>query len=257
MESHTRTLDQLPTAVAIFDGRKRLVFHNAAYRQVWGLPQGFSTRTRPIPEIPRPAARRTPPARTGRFPNLEKRRVGLPVAGDARAPVWYLPDGRASRRLESRPAWRRHLSLRRRKRTFQIEVAVRACERAGRNARHAAGRRRRVRHRRSAQALPTRRSASIWRLDNDALADKAAFRLDRRRGAEDLRRQGGIRQDPRSRHRPARGAQGFDSRVERSPTEPFSIAPRCRCPTARRSSLSSTLPRRSPSSARSPIATRR
>ncbi|MFO1168453.1 MAG: PAS-domain containing protein [Rhodoblastus sp.] len=41
MESHARTLDQLPTAVAIFDGQKRLVFHNAAYRQLWALPQGF------------------------------------------------------------------------------------------------------------------------------------------------------------------------------------------------------------------------
>lgn len=41
MEAHVRTLDQLPTAVAIFDGRQRLVFHNAAYRQLWDLDQVF------------------------------------------------------------------------------------------------------------------------------------------------------------------------------------------------------------------------
>src|SRR5215203_2566724 len=37
MEAHVRTLDQLPTAVAMFDAKQRLVFHNAAYRQLWGL----------------------------------------------------------------------------------------------------------------------------------------------------------------------------------------------------------------------------
>jgi signal transduction histidine kinase len=39
MESHARTLDQLGTAVAIFDRGKRLVFHNAAYRALWGLSE--------------------------------------------------------------------------------------------------------------------------------------------------------------------------------------------------------------------------
>ena len=41
MESHARTLDQLPTAVAIFDRTQHLVFHNAAYRQLWSLDAGF------------------------------------------------------------------------------------------------------------------------------------------------------------------------------------------------------------------------
>jgi PAS domain-containing protein len=35
MEAHVRTLDGLPTAVAIFDGKQRLAFHNAAYRDLW------------------------------------------------------------------------------------------------------------------------------------------------------------------------------------------------------------------------------
>ncbi|HEY8382251.1 MAG TPA: PAS-domain containing protein [Microvirga sp.] len=41
MDAHVRTLDQLPTAVAIFDGSQRLVFHNAAYQTLWNLDGGF------------------------------------------------------------------------------------------------------------------------------------------------------------------------------------------------------------------------
>jgi signal transduction histidine kinase len=36
-----RTLDQLPTAVAIFDGSQHLIFSNAAYQQLWGLDAAF------------------------------------------------------------------------------------------------------------------------------------------------------------------------------------------------------------------------
>ena len=45
--SHARTLDQLSTAVAIFDRSKRLVFHNAAYRTLWALDAAFLD-TRPF-----------------------------------------------------------------------------------------------------------------------------------------------------------------------------------------------------------------
>jgi signal transduction histidine kinase len=40
-KSHSRTLDQLSTAVAIFDRSRRLIFHNAAYRQLWSLDPAF------------------------------------------------------------------------------------------------------------------------------------------------------------------------------------------------------------------------
>ena len=40
-DSHAVTLDQLPTAVAIFDGTKRLKFCNAAYRDLWQLDAAF------------------------------------------------------------------------------------------------------------------------------------------------------------------------------------------------------------------------
>jgi signal transduction histidine kinase len=41
METHKRTLDQLQTAVAIFDANRRLVFYNEAYRQLWDLDPAF------------------------------------------------------------------------------------------------------------------------------------------------------------------------------------------------------------------------
>nr|WP_246205282.1 PAS domain-containing sensor histidine kinase [Microvirga arsenatis] len=41
MDAHVRTLDQLPTAVAIFDGAQRLIFSNAAYQRLWGLDAAF------------------------------------------------------------------------------------------------------------------------------------------------------------------------------------------------------------------------
>ncbi|MHB2167266.1 sensor histidine kinase [Alsobacter sp. R-9] len=40
-DSHAVTLDQLPTAVAIFDANKRLKFSNAAYRELWQLDAAF------------------------------------------------------------------------------------------------------------------------------------------------------------------------------------------------------------------------
>ena len=43
-KSQAQVLDRLTTAVAIFDRRKRLVFHNAAYRAMWSLPQAFLDR---------------------------------------------------------------------------------------------------------------------------------------------------------------------------------------------------------------------
>ena len=40
-QAQVRLLDQLPTAVAMFDASQRLVFHNVAYRELWGLDAAF------------------------------------------------------------------------------------------------------------------------------------------------------------------------------------------------------------------------
>jgi len=41
VEAHRRTLDQLPTAVAIFAADQRLTFYNTAYANLWGLGADF------------------------------------------------------------------------------------------------------------------------------------------------------------------------------------------------------------------------
>lgn len=41
MANHVRTLDQLPTSVAIFDEKQKLVFCNLAYRTLWQLDDAF------------------------------------------------------------------------------------------------------------------------------------------------------------------------------------------------------------------------
>jgi signal transduction histidine kinase len=41
IDAHRRTLDQLPTAVAIFGADQRLTFYNAAYRALWGFGTEF------------------------------------------------------------------------------------------------------------------------------------------------------------------------------------------------------------------------
>lgn len=97
MQAHARTLDQLSTAVAIFDRRKRLVFHNSAYRQLWSFDQAFVDQHPTDSEI------------------LDRLRVAglLPEQADFRGwkenlftayqaleageHVWYLPDGRTLR----------------------------------------------------------------------------------------------------------------------------------------------------------------
>ena len=95
MQSHTRTLDQLPSAVAIFDGAQRLVYRNAAYEKLWKLDASFLDQKPSDSQI------------------LDHLRLAqrLPVEGDFRAwkshlldayrsseelppHVWHMPDGR-------------------------------------------------------------------------------------------------------------------------------------------------------------------
>ena len=92
-------LDRLATAVAIFDGGKRLDFYNAAYRQIWSLDAAFLDSRPSDGEI---------------LDHLRARRL-LPEQADFRTwkaqilstyqaqtmepleTVWHLPDGRALR----------------------------------------------------------------------------------------------------------------------------------------------------------------
>jgi signal transduction histidine kinase len=96
MQSHTRTLDELPSAIAIFDGAQRLVYRNVAYEKLWRLDPAFLDQ--------RPT--------DGQILDHLRLAQRLPVEGDFRAwksrlfeayrsteehppHIWHMPDGRS------------------------------------------------------------------------------------------------------------------------------------------------------------------
>jgi signal transduction histidine kinase len=97
MQAHQRTLDALSTAVAIFDGAQRLVFHNVAYRQLWALDQSWLFEKPADSEIldRLRAARLLPEQADYRAWKLELLRAYQSLDTDERD--WHLPDGRTLR----------------------------------------------------------------------------------------------------------------------------------------------------------------
>ena len=92
--AHAQTLDQLPTAVAIFDQRQRLMFHNQAYRQLWQLDLALLESHPTESELlDRLRAERLIPEhddfRAWKTSWLQSYR-----ALESRDQFWYLPDGR-------------------------------------------------------------------------------------------------------------------------------------------------------------------
>jgi signal transduction histidine kinase len=94
-EAHRRTLDQLSSGVAIFDGQRRLAFYNDSYRRLWDLEPAFLDgnpddssvldRLRAARKLPEQADFRTWKAK------LHEAYRAIEPAKD----TWYLPDGRA------------------------------------------------------------------------------------------------------------------------------------------------------------------
>ncbi|MFH6784202.1 MULTISPECIES: sensor histidine kinase [Methylobacterium] len=99
MDANVRTLDQLPTAVAMFDARQQLIFHNAAYRQLWDLDPAF-LETRPLDgEILDTLrnARKLP--EQADFRTWKAGVLAAYRAVEAQETWWHLPDGRTLRVL--------------------------------------------------------------------------------------------------------------------------------------------------------------
>jgi signal transduction histidine kinase len=100
-KAHARTLDQLSTAVAIFDGGRQLVFHNAAYRQLWALDQAWLDQNPTDSEIlDRLRAARLLPEQA----DFRAWKAGLLAAYqslETDEQVWFLPDGRTLRAVIS------------------------------------------------------------------------------------------------------------------------------------------------------------
>jgi len=99
MEANVRTLDQLPTAVAIFDAGQRLLFHNAAYQTLWNLDLAF-LESRPLDGeiLDRLRAVRMLPEQAD-FRSWKAEVLGAYRAAEATETWWYLPDGRSLRVL--------------------------------------------------------------------------------------------------------------------------------------------------------------
>ncbi|MDR3461595.1 MAG: PAS-domain containing protein [Beijerinckiaceae bacterium] len=97
MIAHARTLDQLSTAVATFDRRKQLVFHNAAYRQLWSLDQAFldqnPTESAILDQL---RAKRLLPEQAD-FRAWKEAHLAGYQSPDTSEDVWHLPDGRTLR----------------------------------------------------------------------------------------------------------------------------------------------------------------
>ena len=94
-EAHRRTLDQLSSGVAVFDGQRRLAFYNDSYRRLWDLDRTFldgNPDNSSVLDRLR-AARKVPEQ-----PDFRAWKAKLHEAYRAVEPAkdtWYLPDGRA------------------------------------------------------------------------------------------------------------------------------------------------------------------
>jgi signal transduction histidine kinase len=94
MQSHKRTLDQLPTAVAIFDRSKRLIYYNDAYAKLWQIDQGFLEQEPTDGEIlDRLRADQRVPAESD-YKAWKQKLFESYCATEPARHVWHLPDGR-------------------------------------------------------------------------------------------------------------------------------------------------------------------
>ncbi|WP_375466209.1 ATP-binding protein [uncultured Methylobacterium sp.] len=99
MDANVRTLDQLPTAVAMFDAGQRLIFHNAAYRQLWDLDAAFLDG-RPLDgEILDHLRAHRKLEEHADFRSWKQGVLAAYRAAEASPAWWYLPDGRTLRVL--------------------------------------------------------------------------------------------------------------------------------------------------------------
>lgn len=97
IESHVRTLHQLPTAVAIFDRGKRLQFHNEAYRTLWQLDPAFLAAKPTDGEVlDRLRSERRLPEQAD-FRGWKRTLLEGYQTLDTLEHWWYLPDGRTLR----------------------------------------------------------------------------------------------------------------------------------------------------------------
>lgn len=97
VRSHADTLDQLNTAVAIFDADEKLRFHNQAFQKLWGLDTAFLHST---PDNALLLDRLRSEGKIAEQPEWRRWKENLLSAYRSVEPVehwWHLPDGKTIR----------------------------------------------------------------------------------------------------------------------------------------------------------------
>lgn len=97
IKAHGQTLDQLSTAVAIFDRRKQLVFYNAAYRRLWSLDPVFLDQSPSEAEILDHLRARRMLQEQADFRAWKDAHLKSYQSPETTEQVWYRPDGRTLR----------------------------------------------------------------------------------------------------------------------------------------------------------------
>jgi signal transduction histidine kinase len=93
-EAHRRTLDQLSSGVAVFDGQRRLAFYNDSYRRLWDLDRAFLDNNPDDSSVldRLRAARKLPEQPDFRAWKAKLHEAYRAV--ESEKDTWYLPDGR-------------------------------------------------------------------------------------------------------------------------------------------------------------------
>jgi signal transduction histidine kinase len=94
-DAHRRTLDQLSSGVAVFDGQRRLAFYNDSYRRLWDLESAFLDGHPDDSSVldRLRAARKLPEQSDFRAWKAKLHEAYRTV--ETTKDTWYLPDGRA------------------------------------------------------------------------------------------------------------------------------------------------------------------
>ena len=112
VEANQRTLDQIPTAVAIFGASQNLIYHNRAFQKLWDLDDAaLSGRTyhgeildalRLAGKLPEPADYEAWKERQLALYTENEGPGGTAREGGAPDEIWHLPDGRVLRMSKER-----------------------------------------------------------------------------------------------------------------------------------------------------------